>query len=154
MSLSSYLQNIAPSGELLESVQEDQALSALLREALLQRLPSEQIVELIHENETRARLEVMSVLALVAKTKNFEMLDNAKRQHLIEEVANSVLGLGPLEQLLDDSEVTEIMVNGHDSIFYESKGCLHPSDVCFSDEGQLRMVIDRILGPLSRRVDE
>jgi pilus assembly protein CpaF len=73
---------------------------------------------------------------------------------LIQEVLNLVVGLGPLEELLSDPSVTEIMVNGHDKVFYERSGQLFASELVFDDEQQLRMVIDRIVGPLGRRVDE
>jgi pilus assembly protein CpaF len=59
-----------------------------------------------------------------------------------------------LEELLANPDVTEIMVNGPNSVFFERAGTLFACDVSFSDEQQLRMVIDRIVGPLGRRVDE
>jgi pilus assembly protein CpaF len=78
----------------------------------------------------------------------------SQRAALVQEVLNLVVGLGPLEKLLADPSVTEIMVNGHDGVFFEREGRLYASEVVFDDEQQLRMVIDRIVGPLGRRVDE
>lgn len=154
MSLRSYIQGTGCGEDLEPAAAEDRKLSLALREALFRRLPSERIAGLLLQNAARARLEVMSVLALVSQTDEFALIGDKKRHLLIEDVANAVLGLGPLEQLLARSEVTEIMVNGHKNIFFECKGRIYPSEVCFSDEQQLRMVIDRILGPLGRRVDE
>ncbi|MDR2035310.1 MAG: CpaF family protein [Coriobacteriales bacterium] len=129
-------------------------MPAALRKALFNQLSSDRIAELLIENTARARLEVLSVLTIAAESEEFAFLSEEKRRLLIDDVANSVLGLGPLEQLLARGEVTEIMVNGHRNLFYEQDGRIYPSEVCFSDEQQLRMVIDRILGPLGRRVDE
>ncbi|MDR1089078.1 MAG: CpaF family protein [Coriobacteriales bacterium] len=154
MSLRSYIERAHPEQSLDSATADNRRASLALREALFGRLSSERIAELLLENATRARLEVMSVLAIVAQSDEFALLDCEERRLLIEDVANAVLGLGPLEQLLARPEITEIMVNGHDRIFYEQGGKLYPSEVNFNDEQQLRMVIDRILGPLGRRVDE
>ena len=65
-----------------------------------------------------------------------------------------MFGFGPLESLLADDSVTEIMVNGPSDVFFERDGRLHRSEQRFADEGQLRALIDRVLGPLGRRIDE
>jgi pilus assembly protein CpaF len=71
-----------------------------------------------------------------------------------EFVLDEALGLGPLERLLADEAVTEIMVNGTDRVFVERGGCLERAPVRFSSEEALRGVIERIVAPLGRRVDE
>src|SRR5688500_89677 len=76
------------------------------------------------------------------------------RLRLIEEVADEVLGLGPLEPLLADPTITEIMVNGHDRIFYERKGVLHVSERVFRDEDHVMRIIEKIVSPIGRRIDE
>ena len=154
MSLQSYIKQLEPqAGE--ETTQEgDRAIVYALREALFRRLPSERIAQLLIDNAARARLEVYSVLSIITQAEEFALLEAEQCKLLIDDVANSVLGLGPLEQLLAQTEVTEIMVNGHRRLFYEREGRIYPSDISFNDEQQLRMVIDRILGPLGRRVDE
>jgi len=154
MSLHSYIQLLEPSRGEDAVLSSDRRMALAMREALFGRLSSERIAELLLENAARARLEVLSVLKIIAQSSEFAFLEKEKRQLLIDDVANSVLGLGPLEQLLLQGEVTEIMVNGHRRLFFEKNGRIYPSEVCFSDDQQLRMVIDRILGPLGRRVDE
>lgn len=154
MSLRSYIQQIEPQSGKTLPISSTQRLGMVLREALFHRLSSNRIAELLEENASRARLEVLSALEIEAQSDVFAYLGEEGRAALIDDVANAVLGLGPLEQLLAQPEVTEIMVNGYDSVFYECGGCIYPSEVCFGDEQQLRMVIDRILGPLGRRVDE
>lgn len=72
----------------------------------------------------------------------------------VSQVMAAATGLGPLENLLDDSEITEIMVNGADTIFVERRGKICQSDVVFESEAQLRRVIDRIASLCARKVDE
>jgi pilus assembly protein CpaF len=76
------------------------------------------------------------------------------REQVLTDLMHDVLGLGPLEPLLKDPEVTEVMVNGPETIFVEKKGLLHATAVRFTDESQLRTIIDRIVAPIGRRVDE
>jgi septum site-determining protein MinD len=76
------------------------------------------------------------------------------RRRLVREVLDEALGLGPLEDLLRDGTVTEIMVNRHDQIYVERKGRLELTDARFVTVEQLRGVIERIVAPLGRRIDE
>src|SRR5688500_16341673 len=76
------------------------------------------------------------------------------RFRLIEEVADEVLGLGPREPLLADPTITEIMVNGHDKVFFERKGLLHLSDRAFRDDEHIMRIIEKIVSPIGRRIDE
>ena len=76
------------------------------------------------------------------------------RQRLISLVADEVLGLGPIQSLVDDDSVTEVMVNGASSVYYERDGVIHPSDVTFRNEDHVRRVAERILSQIGRRVDE
>jgi len=77
-----------------------------------------------------------------------------ERARLLDSVLNDFLGLGPIEALIADNAVTEIMVNGPDQIFIEQRGKLTLSDVKFESESQLRRVIDRIVSTIGRRIDE
>ncbi len=81
-------------------------------------------------------------------------LSLADRTRIAQEVADEILGHGPLEPLLRDSEITEIMVNGADRIYVERAGKLYPVDTRFSSEAHLRRTIDKIVGRVGRRVDE
>src|SRR2546430_1135311 len=76
------------------------------------------------------------------------------REELAELILHDVLGLGALETLLEDPEVSEIMVNGPKKIFMERRGRITQSDLEFESEVQLRRVIDRIVARIGRRVDE
>ena len=76
------------------------------------------------------------------------------RSRLAKEVLDEAVGLGPLEDLLADDAVTEIMVNHYNDIYFESHGKLHKSDVTFSSDEAVLSVIERIVSPLGRRIDE
>ncbi|MDD5483227.1 MAG: ATPase, T2SS/T4P/T4SS family [Kiritimatiellae bacterium] len=73
---------------------------------------------------------------------------------LIKEIFDEAVGLGPLEDLLADPEITEIMVNRHDQVFIEKKGKLLQSDLMFMDDDSVLAVIERIVAPIGRRIDE
>jgi pilus assembly protein CpaF len=81
-------------------------------------------------------------------------LSTEERARLTAELADDVLGYGPLQRLLDDDAVTEIMVNGPDHIYVERGGKLTRTGVCFTSEEHLRRVIDRIVSRVGRRIDE
>jgi len=78
----------------------------------------------------------------------------ASRQLIIKQITDEVLGLGPLEPLLADSTVSDILVNGAKSVYVERFGKLQRSDVSFRDDAHLLNIIDRIVSALGRRIDE
>jgi pilus assembly protein CpaF len=82
------------------------------------------------------------------------LLDPATRAELVTRIARRSFGLGPLEPLLADPDVDEIMVNGCGPVWVERAGRLQATDVAFGDEAELRHAIERILAPVGRRVDE
>jgi pilus assembly protein CpaF len=82
------------------------------------------------------------------------LLDEAARDHLVALVAERSFGLGPLEPLLRDPAVDEVMVNGPGAVWVERAGRLERADVAFAGDAEVRHAIERILAPLGRRVDE
>ena len=81
-------------------------------------------------------------------------LSLSQRQRLMQELADEVVGLGPLEPLLDDPTVSEIMVNSPDQVWVEREGRLYLSEQRFRDAGHIMQVVERVLAPLGRRLDE
>lgn len=81
-------------------------------------------------------------------------LSPEERRRLIRDIGDEVLGMGPLQRLLDDPEVSEIMVNHFQQIYVERKGTLELADARFSSDQQLRRVIERIVSKVGRRIDE
>jgi len=82
------------------------------------------------------------------------VLPREQREEVIERILRDSVGLGPLEALLADPAVEEVMVNGPDSVYVERRGVLEETDIAFEGEEDLRNAIERILAPLGRRVDE
>ena len=82
------------------------------------------------------------------------VLSEERRAELTDRVLRDTVGLGPLEELLRDPDVEEVLVNGHDDVWVERLGRLERTEVDFEGEAQLRDVIERVLGPIGRRVDE
>jgi septum site-determining protein MinD len=104
------------------------------------------------KSELRAKTEVKIVSLLDEEAKS--MTDRELRKRLVKEILDEALGLGPLEDLLRDSDVSEIMVNGIDQVYVERKGKLTLTEHRFLTEDQLRAIIERIVTPLGRRIDE
>ena len=82
------------------------------------------------------------------------VLSRPERARLFEQIAAEILGLGPLQPLLEDETITEIMVNGAKNIYIERKGKLHRVPVTFENNDHVLRIIDRIVAPLGRRIDE
>ena len=101
------------------------------------------------ELESRVRQTLQEVLAHEETP-----LTVADRTHVAQDVADDILGYGPLEPFLRDPEITEVMVNGPYDIWIERDGRLHRVDAAFGDEAHLRRTIDKIVGKIGRRVDE
>ncbi len=85
---------------------------------------------------------------------NETALSPQERQLLVRDIARDVMGLGPLEQFLDDPTVSEVMVNGSNRIYVERAGIIEQTDVRFLSEEHLRRVIERIVASVGRRIDE
>ena len=83
-----------------------------------------------------------------------EIKDRKDRDRLIKEVLQEALGLGPLEDLINDDEITEIMVNDKDHVYVEKEGRLHLTDKKFISDKQILACIERIVAPVGRRIDE
>lgn len=82
------------------------------------------------------------------------VLSRPERQKLFEQIAAEILGFGPLQPLLEDDTITEIMVNGPKNVYAERKGKIHRVPITFESNDHVMRVIDRIVAPLGRRIDE
>jgi pilus assembly protein CpaF len=102
-----------------------------------------------HALRQRARTQLESLISQQA-----DLPTGINQQQFINDIVAEVVGLGPIEALIRNPEVTEIMVNGPDNIFYEQRGKLSKSNVTFSNVDALMAAIERIVQPLGRRIDE
>ncbi len=126
----------------------------LLREQVQKAVSVDDLASMMKENLGRARNEVKSICRQEFENQIWEEVPQERRESLVVQLIDEMFGFGPLEELLSDESITEVMVNGPHKIFYEQNGKLYKSSHQFSDVRQLRALIDRILGPLGRRVDE
>ncbi|MEN9936945.1 MAG: hypothetical protein RLZZ387_3524 [Chloroflexota bacterium] len=104
-------------------------------------------------NIAKVRQQVEEIFNTILDKENI-VLTRSERARMFESIAADILGFGPLQELLNDTEVSEIMVNGPRSIYVEKRGKLTKSSVTFNDDQHVLRVIDRIVAPLGRRIDE
>ena len=104
------------------------------------------------ENQ-RVRTEVRQALLSLIDAEP-TLLSSVEKQQICEEVLDEVFGLGPLEPLLQDPTVSDILVNTHKQVYVERKGCLELTSVTFRDASHLLRIIDKIVSQVGRRVDE
>ena len=127
-----------------------QTLVAALHEQLIASLDAAKL-EAQDNREARRLVEEAALTLIVAG--DYPVYGEV-RTRLVSLVADEVLGLGPIQPLIDDQSVSEVMVNGHDTVYYERNGIITMSDVAFRDEEHVRRVAERILSTIGRRVDE
>ncbi len=118
---------------------------------LLEDLGPGETFDMSRADDLRARID--DLFNQVLMEENIVLARNERRR-LHEQIVAEMLGFGPLEPLLDDPEITEIMTIGHEKLYIERKGLLESVPVHFESEDHLRRIIDRIVAPLGRRIDE
>lgn len=129
---------------------EYQQVKADLHRKILDRLDLEKLGRTAND---AAREEV---LVLIRNTVNSEAvpLSFAERERLAREILDEIFGLGPLEPLLKDPSISDILVNRFDRVYVERAGKLEPTGLSFKDDAHLMQIIDRIVSRVGRRVDE
>jgi len=125
-------------------------LKARIHEALLDRVDLESMQRL-SADQVRQELRL-----LVERLLEEEMvvINDAERKTLTRDIQNEMLGFGPLEPLLDDPTVSDILVNTHKQVYVERRGKLELTDVTFNDDAHLMKIIDKIVSRVGRRIDE
>jgi pilus assembly protein CpaF len=121
-----------------------------IHNCLLERLDLSQLEEL--DEKTRAK-EIRQALGLLLEEEK-EPLNMRERARLAREMEFEILGLGPLEPLLMDPSVSDILVNRHNQVYIERKGRLEQADVRFQDNEHLLKIINKIVSNVGRRIDE
>jgi pilus assembly protein CpaF len=127
-----------------------QQLKVRIHQQLVERLDVQNL-KTLPPDTVRAEVRVL-IRELCQSEKG--LLSHADQERLMDEVMDETFGLGPLEQLLKDPAITDILVNRYDRIYVEKKGRLEPVEVRFRDNQHLRQIIDRIVALVGRRVDE
>jgi len=124
----------------------------LVEELNIRRIDLDTKGDLVRERQLRTNVE-STVNSLIGKEKDLP-LNREERERLVKELVDEALGLGPLEELLADPLVTEIMVNRFDQVYIERHGKIILSDKRFIDNNHVIQVVRRIIAPLGRRIDE
>jgi pilus assembly protein CpaF len=108
-------------------------------------------MDISQTDEVRRTIEEMYDQILVQEG---TILTRQERQRLFEQIVAEILGFGPLETLLGDESITEIMVNGAQKVYIERQGKIEKTNLAFESDDHLMRIIDRIVSPLGRRIDE
>ena len=124
-----------------------------LKSRVQNRLISELDPRMDLSNAEEVRRTVEDTFNTVLESESI-VLTRVERMRLFEAISAEILGFGPIEPLLNDDSVSEIMVNGPSQVYVERNGNLILSDVLFADDDHVMRVIDRIVSPLGRRIDE
>ncbi len=127
-----------------------QLLKSRIHQLLLGRLDLEALESLSSE---RLREELSTMVERLLTEENV-VVNAHERRNLVRDIQNEMLGLGPLEALLADPTVSDILVNGAKQVFVERRGRLVLTDVTFTDDNHLMKIIDKIVSRVGRRVDE
>src|SRR5262245_35141553 len=127
-----------------------QQLKVRIHQQLVERLDVQNLRSLPPET---VRSEVRILIRELCQNEK-GLLNSSEQDKLMDEVMDETFGLGPLEQLLKDPTISDILVNRFDRIYVERKGRLDLSDIRFRDNAHLRQIIDRIVGLVGRRIDE
>ncbi|WP_299013390.1 CpaF family protein [uncultured Photobacterium sp.] len=109
------------------------------------------LLETLPEQQARSQISETAALLLLEQD---VPLNAESRKRVIDEIGDEILGLGPLEPLLKDKSISDILVNSHSQIYVERKGKLEHTDASFRDDSHLLNVIDRIVSQVGRRIDE
>jgi pilus assembly protein CpaF len=129
---------------------EYQELKFTLHRKLLDKINLEALATIDNQ---RVRAEVRQALISLIDNEP-TLLSGMEKQQICDEVLDEVFGLGPLEPLLQDSTISDILVNGHRQVYIERKGLLELTAVTFRDDQHLLRIIDKIVSQVGRRVDE
>ncbi len=141
---------IAPLKPSRQSSNDFEALKSHIHGKLVEKLDLTRLSELEGDS---LRREIRVVVEHLCDTEN-PLLNRSERERLVEEVLDEAFGFGPLELLLKEEGVADIMINGPKNVFLEKNGRIIKSDVTFRDNDHLMQILDRIVSRVGRRVDE
>ena len=119
-----------------------------------QRMLMEMDLSAIEKMDRGRAREAVTVAARQLVTQQFSALLGDDRERVIKRVIDEAIGFGPVQALLDDDDVSEVMVNAPDEVYFERDGVLNHSGLRFRDNQHIMRIIERIIAPLGRRVDE
>src|SRR5215212_11824426 len=125
-------------------------LKSQVHQKLVSSLTPDQLINL---NKDSVRGQIGSVVEKLILDESLPMT-MAERERVIEEILDEVFGLGPLEPLLKDPTISDILVNGFDNVYVERGGRMVETNIRFKDQAHVRLIIDRIVSAMGRRIDD
>ncbi|HEV2275278.1 MAG TPA: CpaF family protein [Acidobacteriaceae bacterium] len=128
------------------------AVKTTVHHELIRRIDLDKLAA-IQVDEAEGRSKLLAVILQLVGEQSVP-LSTADRDQLANEVLDEVFGLGPLEPLLHDASVNDILVNNYDSVYVERRGVIEKTDVVFKDGAHLMHIIDKIVSAVGRRIDE
>jgi pilus assembly protein CpaF len=129
-----------------------QGLKMRIHQELLNRLNLERLTQMAREDaEPEIRRLILEMIASETQTTPLSLTE---RSTLVGDVLNELFGLGPLEELMRDPDISDILVNRHDQVYIERNGRLEQTDIAFQDDRHLLRIIERIVSSVGRRIDE
>ena len=132
-----------------------QELKLAIHRRIVDEMSDQEQQFLTSNNHTRAEVEeLISSYCQRVLDDNPMNVPRGERARIVADICDEILGLGPIEPLLKDETITEVMINGPKKIFVERKGKLQLTNVQFHDDDHLMTIIERIVSPLGRRIDE
>ncbi len=132
-----------------------QELKLAIHRRIVDEMSEQEQQFLTSNNHTRAEVEeLISSYCQRVLDDNPMNVPRGERARIVADICDEILGLGPIEPLLKDESITEVMINGPKKIFVERKGKLQLTNVQFHDDAHLMTIIERIVAPLGRRIDE
>ena len=132
-----------------------QELKLAIHRRIVDEMSDQEQQFLASNNHTRAEVEeLISSYCQRVLDDNPMNVPRGERARIVADICDEILGLGPIEPLLKDESITEVMINGPKKIFVERKGKLQLTNVQFHDDAHLMTIIERIVSPLGRRIDE
>lgn len=132
-----------------------QELKLAIHRRIVDEMSEQEQQFLTSNNHTRAEVEeLITSYCQRVLDDNPMNVPRGERARIVADICDEILGLGPIEPLLKDETITEVMINGPKKIFVERKGKLQLTNVQFHDDAHLMTIIERIVSPLGRRIDE
>ncbi len=132
-----------------------QYLKTKIHKRIVAEMSSEDSRALIEKKvDMKALRDVVTRISTVVMDEEITLIPQAERKRIIPEVLDEVLGFGPIEPLLKDPTISEIMVNNASQVYIERSGKLELTDVTFRNDAHVMHVIEKIIAPLGRRIDE
>lgn len=139
----------------LSSSRSASEIRSALKHDVVARLGLSEVAQLVSGGSVeRAREEIAVALHAALNAGEYSDVSQGEHELYVQEVIDEIVGLGPLQPLLDDPSITEIMVNGCESLYFEREGKNYPAKRVFETQEQIMLAMERILAPLGRRLDD